>query len=271
MWNWRKICSQKMIFCLLVSGFIIKVDFGFAMDSYLLELLPGSETSFKHWNFERSEVTGHSHYQYLELIKETTRFIIEKNENTKPDGEVFTRKTLWFESDSGVPKWYEEEDLREDFRIVNTYSMKKMKTRLEKSGNVMEFETDLSKEKAVPFEVVIFFLRKNLINIVQTEDYLFTLFLPLLALELEEKGLPRSMSMIRMVAELKEKISLETPLGRMKGRKILIFPQSGILRALLPREKTHFEFTFSADAPYHLLEFEVGETRHILTQLFLKQ
>ena len=74
-----------------------------------------------------------------------------------------------------------------------------------------------------------------------------------------------------MVAESKEKINLDTPLGRMQARKILIFPQSGILRALLPREKTHFEFTFSADAPHHLLEFEVGETRHMLTQLVLKE
>ena len=271
MWYWRKICSQKMIFCLLVSGFIIKVEFGFAMDSYLLELLPGSETSFKHWNFERSEVTGHSHYRYEELSKGGTLFIVEKNENTKPDGAVFTRKTLWFESDSGVPKWYEEEDLREDFRIVNTYSVKMMRTRLEKSDYVMEFETDLSKEQAVPFELVIFFLRKNLMNILKAEDYSFTLFLPLLALELEDKGLPRSMSMIRMIAELKEKISLDTPIGKIHGCKILIFPQSGMLRALIPREKTHFEFTFSEEAPHHLVEFEVGETRHMLTQLIMKE
>ena len=269
--NLEKIFSQKIIFNLFLVCIMIQPESVEAMDSYIRELLPGSRTSFKHWNLKRSEVTGYSHYKYEELVKEDARFVVEKNENTKPDGEVFTRKTLWIESDSGVPKWYEEEDLREDFRIVNTYSMKMMKTRLEKSGKVMEFETDLSKEKAVPFEVVIFFLRKNLIDIVQTKDYSFTLFLPLLALELEEKGLPRSMSMIRMVAELKEKISLETPIGRMKGHKILIFPQSGILRALLPREKTHFEFIFSAEAPYHLLEFEVGETRHILTQLFLKQ
>ena len=268
---WGKICSQKMIFCLLLAGIIIQVESGFAKDGYLLELLPGSRASFKHWNLERSEVTGHSHYLYEELIKDGTRFIVEKNENTKEDGEVFTRKTLWFESDSGVAKWYEEEDLRADFRIVNTYSLKMMKTRLEKSDNVMEFETDLSKEEAVPFELVIFFLRKNLINILQTEDYSFTLFLPLLALELEDKGLPRSMSMIRMVAELKEKTRLDTPLGRIQGCKILIFPQSGMLRALIPREKTHFEFTFSAEAPHHLLEFEVGETRHMLTQLFLKE
>ena len=108
-------------------------------------------------------------------------------------------------------------------------------------------------------------------NILQTEEYSFTLFLPLLALELQDKGLPRHMSMIRMVAEQKEKISLDTPLGKMQGHKILIFPQSGILRALLPREKTHFEFTFSGEPPYQLLEFEVGETRHILTKLVFNQ
>ena len=157
----EKIFSQKTIFNLFLVCIMIQPESVDAMDSYIRELLPGSRTSFKHWNLERSEVTGYSHYHYEELVKEGTRFVVEKNENTKPDGEVFTRKTLWFESDSGVPKWYEEEDLREDFRIVNTYSMKMMKTRLEKSGNVMEFETDLSKEKAVPFEVVIFFLRKN--------------------------------------------------------------------------------------------------------------
>ena len=269
--NLEKIFSQKIIFNLFLVCIMIQPESVDAMDSHIRELVPGSRTSYKHWNLERSEVTGYSHYRYEELVKEGARFVVEKNENTKPDGEVFTRKTLWFESDSGVPKWYEEEDVRENFRIVNTYSGEMMKTRLDKSGKAMEFETDLSKQQAVPFEVVIFFLRKNMINILQTEDYSFTLFLPLLALELEDKGLPRSMSMIRMVAKLEEKISLDTPLGQMQARKILIFPQSGILRALLPREKTHFEFTFSADEPHHLLEFEVGKTRHMLTQLVLKE
>tara|TARA_B100000686_G_C16590341_1_gene862983 strand:+ start:245 stop:1009 length:765 start_codon:yes stop_codon:yes gene_type:complete len=254
-----------------MAEMMIQVDSVFAMESYLSELLPGSRTSFKHWNLERSEVTGYSHYRYVEIIKDGVRFIIEKNENTKSGGEVFTRKTLWFESDSGIPKWYEEQDFREDFRIVNTYYGKMMKTRLDKSGNAMEFETDLSKEHAVPFEVVIFFLRKNLKKILKTDNYSFTLFLPLLALELENKGLPRSMSMIRMLVELKEKINIDTPLGQIRACKIIIFPQSGILRALFPREKTHFEFTFSEDTPHHLLEFEVGKTRHMLTQLVLKK
>ena len=127
--NWKKSCRQIIIINLLLASLMIQADSVYAMDSYLSELLPGSRASFKHWNLKRSEVTGHSHYRYVELIKDGTRFIIEKNENTKPDGEVFTRKTLWFELDSGVPKWYEEEDLREDFRIINTYSGKMMRTR----------------------------------------------------------------------------------------------------------------------------------------------
>ncbi len=249
---------------------MISVISAAANETYIDELLTGTKTSFKHLDVQSSEISGYSHFSYEVVTKDSKNYIVEKNENTKADGKVFTRKTLWFEANSGFPKWYEEEDLRKDYRIKNTYSGQIMSTRLEKAGKVLQFETNLTQENVVPFEVLIFFLRKNLRHILQTKDYSFTLFLPLLAIELEEKGFPRSMSMIRMVAELKEKISLETPLGRMKGHKILIYPQSGILRALLPREKTHFEFTFSADAPYHLLEFEVGETRHMLTQLVFK-
>jgi hypothetical protein len=168
-----------------------------------------------------------------------------------------------------VPEWYEEEDLRADFRIKNTYSGQIMRTRLEKAGKVLEFETNLSQENAVPFEVVIFFLRKNLRLILQSKDYSFTLFLPLLAIELEENGLPRSMSMIQMKVEPQEELSLETPLGTMKARKILILPKSGFLRALVPREKTHFEFTIAEAAPHYLLQFTAGKTKHILTQLSL--
>jgi len=129
----------------------------------------------------------------------------------------------------------------------------------------------LNQEKAVPFEVAIFYLRKNLQEILQTEDYSFTLFIPLLAIELEEKGYPRSMSMIRMIVKPQGEIQLETPLGVQTSQTILVLPESGLLRALLPREKTHFEFTFTAAAPHHLLQFEEGKTRHVLTHLLLTE
>ena len=79
------------------------------------------------------------------------------------------------------------------------------------------------------------------------------------------------MSMIRMMVELREELSLETPLGIIKGRKILLLPKSGFLRALLPRDKTHFEFTIAEDAPHYLLQFIAGKTKHMLTELSLAQ
>ncbi len=157
----KKMNSRTIfIFSIFFSVFLLHGMSVSAQESYLSELLPGTKISYKHWVEQRSEITGHSNFIYEILTRDGTRFIVEKNENTKADGEVFTRKSLWFDANSGVPRWYEEEDLREDFRITNTYSGQILRTRLNKAGKILEFETDLSEENAVPFEVVIFFLRK---------------------------------------------------------------------------------------------------------------
>ena len=263
--------KKYIIHILFLSGVLMFTMPISAQETYLEELLPGTKTSFKHWDVLHSEISGYSHFSYEVVTRDDKEFIVETNENTKADGVVFTHKTLWFAANSGVPEWYEEEDLRKDYRIKNTYSGQIMRTRLEKAGKVLEFETNLSQENAVPFEVVIFFLRKNLRYILQSKDYSFTLFLPLLAIELEENGLPRSMSMIRMKVEPQEEVSLETPLGNMKARKILVSPKSSFLRTLLPRDKTHFEFIIAVEAPHYLLQFTTGKIRHILSQLILTQ
>ena len=256
---------------IFLSGVLMSAMSVSAQENYLEELLPGTKTSFKHWDVNRSEISGYSHFSYKEVTRDTKKFIVETNENTKRDGEVFTYKTLWFGANSGLLEWYEEEDLRNNYIIKNTYSGQTVLTRLEKAGKVVEFKTNLSQENAVPFEVVIFFLRKNLHHILQSKDYSFTLFLPLLAIELEEKGLPRSMSMIRMKVEPQDEVNLETPLGTMKAHKILVFPKSSFLRAMLPRDKTNFEFTIAKVVPHYLLQFTAGKTIHILTQLSLLQ
>ena len=67
--NLVKNCSQKIILNLLLVGIMIQAESVDAMDSYIRELQPGSSASFKHWNLERSEVTGYSHYRYIEEIK----------------------------------------------------------------------------------------------------------------------------------------------------------------------------------------------------------
>ena len=238
-----------------------------AQISYLNELSPLAKSTFKHWDINRSKITGYSYFSYEELYKSSKRFIVEKNENTKSDGNIFTRKILGFGKNSGILEWYEEEDLRENIRIRNTYSGKIVRTRLEKMEKVLEFETNLTDKDTIPFEVVIYFLRKKLPLILKTKDFTFTLFLPLLAIELEEKGLPRSMSMVKMMVEPLDAIIQDTPLGKIKAHKILVLPKSGLLRNLLPREKTHFEFTIADTVPHYLLEFTAGKTRHILTKL----
>ena len=69
MGNRDKSFRQIIIISLLLAVMMIQAKPVYAMDSYLRVLLPGSRASFKHWNLERSEVTGYSHYRYVELIK----------------------------------------------------------------------------------------------------------------------------------------------------------------------------------------------------------
>ena len=242
-----------------------------AKETYLSELVPDSKISFQHWNVKQSKISGYSYFHYERIIKNGMHFIIEKNKNTKPDGEVFTKKTLWFDASSGLPLRYEEEDFRKNFRIVNTYSGQIIKTILYKSEKILEFETDIGFENTVPMEIFFLFLRKNFQQILNSKEFSFTLFLPLLAMELEENGFSRSMSLVKMIVESKEDAIIETSRGSAEAVKFLIVPQSRLLRALLPREKTNFEFIFAKKIPHHILQFKLGNTKHILQEINLPE
>ena len=170
-----------------------------------------------------------------------------------------------------MPIRYEEEDFRKDFRIINTYSEQKIKTHLYKSGKILEFETEKGLVDIVPLEIFFLYLRKNFQQILISDSFTFTLFLPILAMELEAKGLPRSMSMIKMIVDLKEEKIIDSVLGQVLARKLIVLPHSGLLRALLPSEKTNFEFLIAKNSPHHILEFKVGKTKHILRELTLSQ
>ena len=54
MGNWDKSFRQIIIINLLLAVMMIQAKPVYAIDSYLHELLPGSRTSFKHWNLELS-------------------------------------------------------------------------------------------------------------------------------------------------------------------------------------------------------------------------
>ena len=77
-------CS-KLIFicCLYMTGFLLTETAIFGQESYLSELLPGTESSFQHLNLESSKITGKSHFRYETLIKEGIRLVIEKNETIR--------------------------------------------------------------------------------------------------------------------------------------------------------------------------------------------
>jgi hypothetical protein len=61
-----------------MTGFMLTETAIFGQESYLSELLPGTESSFQHLNLESSKITGKSHFRYETLIKEGTRFVVEK-------------------------------------------------------------------------------------------------------------------------------------------------------------------------------------------------
>lgn len=260
--------SKNFIFLLIL--FLHLFTFS-AKGDYSNELMPGAKIIFHHWNDEQSKITGYSNFLYEKITENGQQYILEQNENTKQDGEVYTRKKIWFLVSSGMPIRYEEEDFRKDFRIINTYSEQKIKTHLYKSGKILEFETKKGLVDIVPLEIFFLYLRKNFQQILISDDFSFTLFLPLLAMELEEKGLPRSMSMIKMTVELQEEKIIDSVLGQIWARKLIILPQSGLLRALLPRDKTNFEFLITKNSPYHVLEFKVGKTKHILREIIFSE
>jgi hypothetical protein len=59
-----------------MAGFMLTETANFSdQESYLSELLPGTESSFQHLNLESSKITGKSHFRYETLIKEGTRFV----------------------------------------------------------------------------------------------------------------------------------------------------------------------------------------------------
>lgn len=247
--------------CLCVQNGILNAE------GFREQLTPGVSLTYQHWNLKRKEITGFSNMQYLLAGQGEKKQLVEINENTKPDGKAFSRKTLWFDPDTGILARYEEEDFRNNLRIVNTYSGNTVRTRLIKEQKSREFRVDFATGDTVPFEVILLYLRKHFSSIMNAERYTFSLYLPVLAIELEEKGLPLSMSRITMEARPEGETFIKSPRGRFRAMRVDVFPESWALRTLLPREKSHFRFFIDLEPPYHILQFEEGETRHTLIRL----
>ena len=233
---------------------------------------PGTRLSYQHWNLERREVTGLTQMSYAAESHDGQEFIVEHSENTDPDGEAFTRKRLWFDANSGEPFRYEEEDLRENLLIINTYASGSIRTELRHGEKLRAFELEVPRERFASFETVFDYLRKQLeviLNSSKDNPFVFTLYLPALALELETGALPQSLSLVRMRVLRERSGSFNTRIGTYEAHTLHIFPDSWTLRALLPKEKSEFTLVLAAEPPYHLLAFSEGKTQHQITQLEL--
>ena len=71
---------RKLIFiyCLYMTGFMLTETAIYGQESYLSELLPGTESSFQHLNLESSKITGKSHFRYDTLIRKEPGSLLKK-------------------------------------------------------------------------------------------------------------------------------------------------------------------------------------------------
>jgi len=239
-------------------------------------LLPvhGTRLSYQHWNVERQQVTGFTHLHYAVVSCDGRECLIERSENTDPDGEAFSRKRLWFDAKSGEPLRYEEEDLRENLLITNTYGSGFIRTELRHRSASRAFELEAPRERFAAFDFVFDYLRKQLgiiFNASSNEPFVFTLYLPALAIELESGVLPQSMSLVQMRVVRERSGAFNTRIGTHEAHTLRLYPDSWTLRALLPKEKSEFTLVLAAAPPHHLLEFHEDKTQHQIIKLELPE
>jgi hypothetical protein len=259
--NSQSVCQLKR-FCFIILSFTLFSLFSECLlaNNYLSLLQEGSTLRYEHWDLESKEVTGYSNF--LQIYLNEKKQWVEQNANTKPDGKVFTRKQLIF-SDNGQIELYTEEDLRDIYKVSTTYHGTNSESVLNKAGEIWNFKQQLDKG-TVPLELIMLHMRSLMPELLKDKKVKFPIYASMLALELEEKGLPQSLSQLEMIAEPIKKQNYSAPWGAQEALQVDLYPASWTVRALLPAEKSRFRFYLATSTPYLILEFEEGKTRHTL-------
>ena len=222
----------------------------------------GSFLRYEHWNTEEKAVTGFS--SFLQFFDATRNLWMEQNENYKPDGTAFTRKELIFK-ENGELQRYREIDLRKQYEVTTTYHGTLAESQVLRDGEARSFQQNLS-EGTVPLELILLHLRRLMPELLRSREVRFPIYASMLAIELEEKGFPQSLSQLEMTAEPKKKLNFSAPWGAQEALQVEVYPASWTIRALLPAEKSRFHFVIATSAPYLILVFEEGKTRHTLLE-----
>lgn len=229
-------------------------------------LEPGLKISFQHFNIKKNKITGLSDFEYLNTKKDGIKFIQEKNANTKPNGKAFTAKEAFFDPETGDIREYHETDLRNGMDIVNMHEKQSIRTTLIKDGKTRSFSVEKEADM-IPLEILNLYMRTLAQKIEKEGKLRILLYIPMLAIDLEDKGLPLSMAKLWMTVENKGTENLDTVLGKVEVMKVRVKPESAAINFLLDKSKSEFYFYMLKTPPYYVVQFEEGETQHQLTKL----
>ena len=252
-------------FMLLVSALSLSFSLAGAAD-YRNQLVPGLILRYQHWNTKKEVVTGYSLVS-VELLQEGgSERILETTQNIKPDGTLFNEKKIWFDSTSGTPLRYQEEDLRTEQRISSVYSKKEIQTQMVEKGREVKLVVPMA-SGLIPFEILIPALQQEIPDLIQNQDIKYTLYLSSLLPELLRRNLPLVLSRFPIKAHLDKSSTLQGAWGKTEAVQLIVKPSSELIYRFLPKNRSEFRFTFAAQYPHYLLVFEEGDTRMILQEI----
>ncbi|NQU63427.1 MAG: hypothetical protein HQ517_03965 [SAR324 cluster bacterium] len=227
------------------------------------QLRPVKLIKYKHWNLKRKKITGYTKIEIKTTSKAGKTYFLEINQNLDEHEKIFSEKNIWYDYQTGQLISYSETDFRTGINISDRVTESGIITQVRKGDELLEFSVERKKE-LVPFEVLPLFLQNVIPELQQKQKMTFTLYLPVIAIELKQKNFPLSFSQFEMAVQVIKMSSIETPLGIKPAIEILLKPTSLLINTLLPKEKTAFYFTYMTEPPYLLLAFQENQTKNIL-------
>ncbi len=198
------------------------------------------------------------------MVKGDKKYYLEINRNLDRQKKVFSEKKTWYDQESGQPHSYSETDFRTGVSITNRMTDSGILTEVKEGDEQLEISLD-NEKGLVPFEVLTLYLRKSLQKLQKDKELTFTLYLPIMAIELKRKNMPTSFSRFEMTTSIVDRKTEKTPLGMKSAVQILLKPTSFLINSILPKEKTSFYFTFMVEPPHLLLSFQENKTKSTLT------
>lgn len=231
--------------------------------SFKDQLRPLKQLKYKHWHLKKNKITGYTKIEIKTTFKAGKKYFLEINQNLDKDQKIFSEKKTWFNYQTGELASYTEVDFRTGVSITDRVEKADIVTQIREKDDLLEFSIP-QEHQLIPFEALALFLQQQLPELQKKRQLTFTLYLPVIAIELKKKNFPLSLSKFEMVARVVEESEKETPLGLKPSIQVILKPTSFLINTMLPKEKTAFHFTFMTEPPFLLLAFEENQTRSIL-------